>query len=158
MDRKLKIFLDQAGVSYQRIPHGQTFTALETAASAHVAAKELAKSVLVRVDGDLVMAVLPATHSVDLSALRALTHAEVVRLAEEREFEHLFPDCEPGAMPPFGNLYGIPVYVSTALAEDLEIAFNAGSHDELVRLAYADYLRLVNPRVCPISEPRLAEI
>ena len=158
MDRKFKIFLDECGVPYARLPHAPTFTALETAASAHVAARELAKTVMLRLDGQLAMAVVPATHNVDFAHVRAVTGAADVTMAKEREFEHLFPDSQPGAMPPFGHLYGVRVYVAEALAEDLEIAFNAGAHDELVKMSFADYKRLAHPIIARISEPRLATV
>ena len=158
MDRKLMIYLDESGVNYRTIQHGQTYTALETAAAAHVDGKELAKAVIVRLDDELVMAVVPATHMVDLHRLRMLAGAKNAVLAEEREFENLFPDCERGAEPPFGNLYGLKVYSSESLAEDVEIAFNAGNHHELVRMAYGDYVRIVRPIVCRLSLPRAATV
>jgi Ala-tRNA(Pro) deacylase len=158
MDRKLKIFLDDAGINYSVIEHGQTYTALETAAAAHVAGREIAKTVIVRLDDQLVMVVVPATHMVDLDELRMKTGAKTATLAEEREFEDLFPDCERGAEPPFGTLYGLRVYSSDALADDTEIAFNAGTHHELVRMSYGDFVRLAKPVVSSISIPRAAVV
>jgi Ala-tRNA(Pro) deacylase len=145
--QKLKEFLDSQRVKYVTIYHSPAFTAQEIAASAHVPGKELAKTVMVKIDGKLAMAVLPASFRVDLEMLKDVTGATSVELAGEKEFKDLFPACEVGAMPPFGNLYGMDVYVSEALTEDEEIAFNAGSHTELVRLAYADFERLVQPKV-----------
>jgi Ala-tRNA(Pro) deacylase len=121
------------------------------AALAHVPGKELAKTVMVKVDGRMSMAVLPASHNVDVYLLKELSGAEEVHLASEEQFKDLFPDCEVGAMPPFGNLYEMPVYVSNSLAEDADIAFNAGSHRELIRLHYADFERLVKPTVANFS-------
>ncbi len=145
--QKLKEFLDTQKVKYVTIYHSPAFTAQEIAASAHVPGKELAKTVMVKIDGKLAMAVLPASFRVDMDLLKDVTGASNVELASEKEFKDLFPACEVGAMPPFGNLYGMEVYVSEALTEDDEIAFNAGSHTELVRLAYADFERLVKPKV-----------
>ena len=144
---KMIRFLDENEVPYVRIIHAPSFTALETAASAHIPGKELAKTVMVELDGRMAMAVLPASFQVDLEALRVLAGANRIDLASEDQFRNLFPDCEPGAMPPFGNLYDMAVYATESLAEDEEIAFNAGSHIELVRLAYADFARLVEPCV-----------
>ena len=149
--RKLKQFLDGFGVKYEVLPHAPTYTAQETAQATHVSGVELAKTVIVRIDGKTVMAVVPATHHVDLDLLRRTASAMEVDLVPEHEFEQLFAECEPGAMPPFGNLYGMDVYVAKALSEDKEIVFNAGSHTEAIRISYADYDRLVSPKVAPIS-------
>ena len=150
---ELKAFLDEQGVPYTSIAHSPAYTSQKTAATAHVPGKELAKSVVIRVDGKLAMAVLPATAQVDFPKLRAVLGTEQVELAPEAEFRDQFPDCEVGAMPPFGNLYDMPVYVATDLAEDDEIVFNACSHTELVRLAYADFERLVQPTVLDFAHP-----
>jgi Ala-tRNA(Pro) deacylase len=148
---KLKEFLDSHHVKYVTIHHSPAFTAQEIAASAHVPGKELAKTVMVKADGKMAMAVLPASFRVDLEQLRQSIGASVVELAGEREFKDLFPACEVGAMPPFGNLYGMEVFVAEILTEDEEIAFNAGSHTELLRLKYADFAGLVHPRVVRLS-------
>ena len=145
--KQLKEFLDQNQVKYVSVSHSVAYTAQEIAASAHVKGKELAKTVIVKVDGKMAMAVLPASFQVDLEQLRHAAEASRVEIAGESEFKGLFPQCEVGAMPPFGNLYGMDVYSARELAEDDEIAFNAGTHTELVKLAYADFERLVNPRV-----------
>lgn len=150
--RKLKEFLDQNGVRWVSIVHSPAYTAQEVAASAHVKGKDLAKTVMVSVDGKPVMIVLPASQRVDFQVLREVTGGQNVVLASEAEFRELFPDCEAGAMPPFGNLYGMDVYVSPKLAEDDEIAFNAGSHTELMKLRYADFERLVKPRVAAFAQ------
>jgi Ala-tRNA(Pro) deacylase len=144
---KLKNFLDEHGVSYETIRHSPTYTAQKTAASAHVPGKELAKTVMIRVDGRLAMAVLPAPMQIDFQRLsRALTGAKV-ELADEGEFRAQFPDCEVGAMPPFGNLYDLAVYADEHLTKDDQIAFNACTHTELIQLAYDDYVKLVQPTV-----------
>jgi Ala-tRNA(Pro) deacylase len=145
--KKLRAFLDEHGVKYVSVSHSPAFTAQEIAATAHIPGQELAKTVMVKLDGKMAMAVLPASYQVDLDQLKQLARADAVELATEDEFKGLFAECEPGAMPPFGNLYGMDVYVSKSLAEDREIAFNAGSHTELVRLQYADFERLVQPTV-----------
>ncbi len=142
---KLKAFLDEHEIKYATISHSPAFTALEIAVSAHIPAKEIAKTVMVTVDGKMAMAVLPATFQVDLEHLRWDMGANAVDLASEAEFSDLFPDCELGAMPPFGNLYGMDVFMATRLAEDKYIAFNAGTHTELIRMAFRDYERLVRP-------------
>lgn len=144
---KLREFLDSRGIAYVVISHSVAYTAQGIAALAHIPGRELAKTVMVKLDGNLAMAVLPALARVDLPALRLAAAASTVALASEREFKDRFPDCETGAMPPFGNLYGMEVFVDEALTRDQEIAFNAGSHRELVKLAYADFSRLVQPKV-----------
>ena len=148
---KLKRFLAAEGVKYVTISHSQAFTAQEIAASAHIPGKELAKTVMVKIDGELAMAVLPADDRVDREALREAAGAESVELASESEFKNLFSSCELGAMPPFGNLWDMEVFADARLAEDEEIAFNAGSHSELVRLAYDDFVRLVQPRIVHLT-------
>jgi Ala-tRNA(Pro) deacylase len=112
----------------------------------------MAKTVIVKVDGRMAMAVLPASERVDLETLRAATGAARVSLATEQEFRTLFPDCEPGAMPPFGNLYGMDVFVAPHLADDPEIAFNAGTHTELIRLPFHDFARLVQPKILEVAK------
>jgi Ala-tRNA(Pro) deacylase len=143
--KKMKEFLDENGVKYVSIAHSPAYTAQEIAASAHVPGRELAKTVIVKVDGQMAMAVLPAARQVDFDRLCKALGAQSVELADESEFKDKFPNCEVGAMPPFGNLYDMETYLSSLLAEDQEIAFNAGSHTELVRLAYDDFCRLVKP-------------
>ncbi|MDH3255460.1 MAG: YbaK/EbsC family protein [Acidobacteriota bacterium] len=148
---RLKEFLDANQVKYVAISHSPAFTAQEIAASAHIPGRELAKTVIVKLDGAVAMAVVPASYFVNLERLAEEAGARKAELAEERDFKTLFPGCEPGAMPPFGNLYDMKVFVSTSLAEDEEIAFNAGSHTELLRLSYRDFERLVEPRVASFS-------
>ena len=144
---KLKEFLDSHHVKYVTISHSPAYTAQGIAASAHVPGKELAKTVVVRLDDELAMAVLPAPYKVDFGLLKQVAGAESVRLATEEEFESMFPGCEVGAMPPFGNLYGMKVFATESLAEDKEIAFNACSHTELIKMSFADFKRLVEPKI-----------
>src|SRR5262245_44672808 len=122
--QKLKQFLDRNSVKYVSIQHSPTYTAQEVAASAHIPGKELAKTVIIKLDDHFAMAVLPANQKVVLQDLREMTGSDKVQFASESEFQKLFPDCETGAMPPFGNLYGMDVYVAESLTHDEEIAFN----------------------------------
>ncbi len=145
--QKLKEFLDQNRVKYVVITHSPAHTAQEIAASAHIPGREMAKTVIVKLDGRMAMAVLPASELIDLDLLADAAFAQRAELADEDEFRDRFPDCELGAMPPFGNLYGMDVYVAEELTQDEEIAFNAGSFTELVRMSYADFARLVKPRI-----------
>jgi len=144
---KLRSFLDSHHVKYLVISHSLAYTAQGVAALAHVSGKQLAKTVIVKIDGVLAMAVLPASLHVDLDRLRKLTGAQAVELASESEFKDAFPDCETGAMPPFGNLYDMPVYADSSLAECEEITFSAGTHRELVRMNWDDMVHLVKPTV-----------
>lgn len=148
---KLKKFLDGNRVKYVSIKHSLAYTAQEIAASAHIQGRELAKTVIVKIDGEMAMAVLPANLRIDLNRLSQELGGKKVELADEREFSERFPECAPGAMPPFGNLYSMQVFVDPSLSEDEEIVFNAGSHTELIRLSYKDYKRLVKPRVIHIA-------
>jgi Ala-tRNA(Pro) deacylase len=148
---KLRDFLDSHQIKYLVISHSVAYTAQGIAALAHIPGKELAKTVMVMVDGKLAMAVVPASFKVDLFKLKRYLGAGTVELATETEFRDRFPDCETGSMPPFGNLYGMDVFVDERLAEDKEIAFNAGSHRELVRVRYADFSGLVQPAVIPLA-------
>ncbi len=143
--RNLKTFLDENRVRYHVLKHHEEFTAQEIAHALHVPGKELAKVVMVKADGQLVMAVLPASFRVDLDKLAGVVAAERAELATENEFKGYFPDCEPGAMPPFGNLYHLPVYVDRTLAEDDQIVFEAGTHHEAIKLDYLDFERLAQP-------------
>jgi len=157
---RLKEFLNSHGVKYITITHSPAYSAQEIAASAHVRGKELAKTVMVMLDGKMAMAVLPASYRVDLEMLRAAAGAKEAHLAHEDQFRDAFPDCMLGAMPPLGNLYGLPVYVAETLAEDEEITFNACTHTELIRMAYEDFERLALPTVARFSireTPKVAE-
>lgn len=148
---KLREFLRSNDVKYVTIAHSPAFTAQEIAAAAHIPGLELAKTVIVDLDGELAMVVLPAPYRVDLDRLKEAAGAEAARLASEDEFEDLFPNCELGAMPPFGNLWDMKVFADRRLRDDEKIAFNAGSHSELVRLPYEDFERLVEPEVLELG-------
>jgi len=148
---KLREFLDQHNVKYLVISHSVAYTAQGIAALTHTPGRELAKTVMVIVDGRLAMAVVPASCRVDLTRLKRHLRADSVELASEAEFRDQFPDCETGAMPPFGNLYGMDVFADESLALDKEIAFNAGSHRELVRMNFPDFRDLVGPTLMALT-------
>jgi len=143
----LKEFLDQNNVRYITITHSIAYTAQGIAALTHTKGRELAKTVMVKVDGALAMAVVPASWHVSLELLKEGTGARTVELAGESDFFNRFPGCETGAMPPFGNLYGMAVFADDGLAREKEIAFNAGSHRELIRMTYDDFAQLARPRI-----------
>ncbi len=140
-------YLDKHDVKYVVISHSPAYTAQGIAALSHTPGKELAKTVVVKLDGELTMAVLPASFQVDVGMLKKATNAKHVELASENEFKGRFLECETGAMPPFGNLYGMNVIADESLSRDKEIAFNACSHRELIRLAWEDFEKLVQPKI-----------
>ena len=148
---KLKEFLDSHNIKYTTIMHSTAYTAQEIAQLVHIKGRELAKTVIVKLDDRVTMAVLPASKRIDISLLENAAGAKAAALATEAEFRERFPECETGAMPPFGNLYGMPVFVDASLTRDAEIAFNAGTHNELIRLSYEDFARLVQPKVAIFS-------
>jgi Ala-tRNA(Pro) deacylase len=149
--QKLHAFLNDNQIKYLKIEHSPAYTAQEIAAAVHIPGEALAKSVMVKIDNKMTMVVLPANHRINFAKLTEETGAGEVRLAEESEFGDLFPDCSLGAMPPFGNLYGIEVIVDQTLANDDDITFNACSHTELIQLSYRDFETLVKPRVLNFS-------
>ena len=150
---RLRAFLDERHVPYEVLPHSRDYTAQETAAHTHTRGREFAKAVIVRAGSGHVMAVLPAHHEVDLERLGAALGHRSVELASEEEIARLCPDCEPGAIPPFGNLWDLSVVASFALAENERITCNAGSHREAIRLSWSDYRRVVEPRLADFSRP-----
>ena len=149
--KRLKEYLEKNQVSFEVGYHQRVYTAQEIAAAEHVPGKELAKVVMVRADGKMVMLVLPASFRVDMEKLKGILKSKKVEKAKEEEFQDLFADCEIGAMPPFGNLYDLEVWVDQVLTEDKDIVFNAGSHVETLKIKYSDYARLVNPKVGQFS-------
>ena len=153
---KLREFLDSHHIKYLVISHSVAYTAQGIAALMHLSGKKLAKTVIVKIDGVLAMAVVPASMHVDLDLLRAAAGGGLVEVATEQEFKDAFPDCETGAMPPFGNLYDMPVYADESLAENEEITFNAGTHRELMRMAWADVVRLVDPQIISLTHRAVA--
>jgi len=151
--RQITDFLDKEKVPYELLAHERAFTAQGVAASLHVRGRDFAKAVIVKTaDGRRVMAVIPGPRHVDLEALEGLLGTRV-ELAREEEFAGLFPGCELGAEPPFGNLYGLPVYADESLHRDPDIVLNAGTHTEAIRMRWADYERLVRPVVGALSTP-----
>jgi Ala-tRNA(Pro) deacylase len=143
--QRLKQVLDQHKIKYISINHSPAYTARETAASTFVPRREFAKTIIVDIDGEKIMAVLSASRHVDLEALRKLAQANEVRLATEDEFRELFPDCEVGAMPPFGSLYNTRVFVEEMVTEVDDLCFNAGSHEQILRMNSADFIKLEQP-------------
>lgn len=144
---RLHHLLDAQHAPYTTLPHDRTITAHETAAAARVGQHHFAKTVMLKADGRMAMVVMPAAYRVDLGRLSLALGGPTVELAEEAEFKDAFPDCELGAMPPFGHLYGMPVYVDSRLAQQAEIVFNAGSHTDAVRMPYAEFERLAEPEL-----------
>ena len=142
---RLKAFLDENKVTYSVMSHAPAYTAQAAAAVMHISGKEIAKTVVVRAGENTALAVLPASHHVNLEKLGLLL-GKPARLATEKEFADLFPDCELGAMPPVGQLYDLPVFVDKSLADDEEIVFSAGTHRDAIRMRFADFARLVKLR------------
>ena len=149
--KKLKDYLEKNQVRYEVGFHERVYTSQEIAAATHVPGKELAKVVMVKADGKMVMLVLPASYRVDTKKLKKVLKCKRLGVAKEKDFEELFPDCEVGAMPPFGNLYNLEIWVDQVLTEDEFIVFQAGSHVETLKIKYSDYIRLVNPKVGDFS-------
>jgi len=148
---KVRSLLDRSDVDYSIIHHRPTFTAHETAESAHVKGRDFAKPVIVKIDNWMAMVVIPASKQVSLEELEEVVGTHNVRLAKEYEFASLFPDCEAGAMPPLGNLYGLDVYVDPSLAMEDEIVFNGGTHTELIRMSFDDFAALTHPKVAIVA-------
>ena len=144
---RMEKILRENGVGFEVKTHEQAFTMQEVAAALHVPGNQVAKVVIVCADKDKVMLVLPAPYRMNVDLVRDLVGAKTIRLAKEEEFADLFPDCATGAMPPFGNLYGVPVYVDRSMAEEPDIVFRIGTHRETMMIAYADFVRLAQPVV-----------
>ena len=154
MLRKLKEVFDQAKISYEVYNHPRAFTTQEIAARQHITGRAMAKVVVLRVDGSFIMAVLPSNRMISFGNVKTSLGAKEVALATEEQFAILFPECEIGAMPPFGNLFGLPVYADPAMSRYDFIYFNAGNHLQTVRIKYEDYKRLVNPEIVRLTEER----
>ncbi len=148
---KLEKYFRENGVGYRAMTHPVAYTAQEVAAAQKVPGQQIAKVVMVIADGRMAMLVMPASYRIDFPKLKRVLVAKETRLAREHEFADLFPDCDTGAMPPFGNLYNVPVYVDQSLTQDPEIVFQAGSHRETMKIAYADYARLAQPTVAEFA-------
>ncbi len=157
--KRLQSYLDANRVPYEVVSHPKAYTAHDIAQSLDVPGHLVAKVVVVKADGYFVMTVLPSTWRVDIKRLRDTLDARDVRLATEAEIANLFPDCQVGAMPPFGNLYGIEVYVDQLLTEDESIVFEAGSYVGAMKLRYKDFAALVRPKVAAFHhEPSKIEL
>jgi Ala-tRNA(Pro) deacylase len=148
---KLLEHLKSHNVKYETIKYSPVYTAQEIAAATHIPGKQLAKSVMLKIDGVMAMAVLPASFQINFKRLKEATGTKKIELANEQEFKALFPDCELGAMPPFGNLYGMDVYVDKNITKEVQIGFCSGMHGELIVMSYADFEDLVNPKVISYS-------
>ena len=149
--KTLQKFLDDHDIEYVVISHSKAYTAQRIAAAAHVSGKEIAKTVILKADGDLLMAVLPGTERVSLTKAQKILNANNVDLANESEFAKAFADCDVGAMPPFGSLYDIKTLVDKKLTKDEQIYFNACSHRELVKMSFEDFAKLEQPQVVDIA-------
>lgn len=145
--KKLKELLDSNKIKYVLMSHSPAYTAQQVAQTSHVSGYQMAKTVMVKLDGKLVMVVIPATNKVNFDIVKKNAKASKAELASENEFKSLFPGCEVGAMPPFGNLFNVDVLVAESMAQNKEIAFNAGSHSEVMKLAYKDFKKVVKPKV-----------
>lgn len=150
---RLEKYFQENGVPFQSMTHPVVYTAQEVAAAQHVSGHQVAKTVIARTGEQLVMLVLPASHRVNLNKLMAVLGSQSVMLAREPDFRHLFPDCEVGAMPPFGNLYNLPVYVDQSMSGVQEFVFRAGTHQDTMKIAYADFTRLAAPVVADFAVP-----
>ncbi|NUM81305.1 YbaK/EbsC family protein [bacterium] len=145
--KKIKDYLDSHQVKYVVVSHSPAYTAQEVAAYTHIPGKDMIKTVMVKIDDRMTMLVLPADHNVHFNRLREVTGANKIELANEREFKDLFPECEVGAMPPFGHLYGLPMIIEKSLTDDAEIAFNAGTHREVIKMAYNDFAKVIKATI-----------
>lgn len=152
MLKNLCDFLDSHKTRYTTVHHSQAFTAQEIAESAHVQSRDFAKTVIVKLDGKLAMVVLPASEKVDTDLLGSVSGSKKAEIAGENEFQSHFPKCEIGAMPPFGNLFEMDVYVEEKMAANDNVVFNAGTHTELVQMSMKDFLDLIHPKIVRISK------
>ena len=152
LKKKLKDFLDENHMKYITMIHSKAYTSQEIAAILHVPGKMFAKTVILKSENGYLMAVLPATHKVNFDLFRQVSHTREIKLATEEEFESLFPKCEIGAMPPFGNIYELPLYVDSELTKDIDICFNATTHSEVIKMKYEDYERLAKPIIGTFGE------
>jgi len=144
---KIRDFLDRNNVNYEAFSHPITYSAQMTAHKAHIHGKDFAKPIIVKIMGKMMMIVVTANQKINLRLLKNLYNTEEVELAKESEFINIFPDCEPGAMPPFGPLYGMEEIISSELSKDKEIVFNAGTHSDLIRMKFNDFQKIVNPKI-----------
>lgn len=143
--KTLKKMLDSKSIKYVTITHSPAYTVQDVSESAHISGSKMAKTLVINADGTLALAVIPGNKKLDLNALKSLTKAKEIHLANESEFKNKFPDCEVGAMPPFGHLYDMKMYVDDSLSKEKEIGFNAGTHSEVIKINYQDYEAIAKP-------------
>ena len=150
--RRIRDYLHSQDVPYEQVHHSQAFTAQETAHSLHISGKRCAKAVVLDGDGKLVMAVIPASNRLNLQELRATLEVNRLEMLPESELAKGFPDCDLGAIPPFGNLYGIDLWVDRTVSDGEEIVICAGTHEDCLRMKYSDFSKLTKPRLARFSE------
>lgn len=148
---KLKNYLDKEKIPYELLEHSLAYTALEIAGSQHIPGRQVAKSVIVKSDDIFLMCVLPAIHYIDLQKFKKILNSKHLELAQEEEIAKLFPEFEVGAEPPFGNLYGLPLYADKSLEVDEDIVFNAGTHTDMVKMKWRDYQRIAKPQIVDLG-------
>ena len=151
--QRVQEYLDSNNVRFELLPHYPAFPAQKTAQSLHVSGKHFAKAVILHADDRLVMAVLPASHRLNLHDLRQELEVRHLEMAPESEVEKICSDCELGAFPPFGHFYGMDTWVDRSLEKSEEIVFNAGTHTEAIRMKYSDYFKLASPRLASFADP-----
>ena len=156
MNRRLRNFLEKEQISYYHQYHAPVFAAKDVATEEHISTRVMAKTVVIKADGQYALAVIPAASRIDVTKLKTALGVKHARLASEIEFTAMFPDCEIGAMPPFGNLYDVPVYCEASLAKDKEIVFNAGTHADTIRIKFSDFTRLAQPRILAFATDHAA--
>ncbi len=150
--QRIRDYLDSQNVLYETVHHSQAFSGQEVAHSLHLSGKRLAKAVVLGGDGKLLMAIIPASHRLNLQDMRVAAEVMSLEMVSESELAKVFPDCEGGAVPPFGNLYGLEVWVDRAVSDSEEIFFCAGTHQDCLRMKYSDFSRLCRPRLGRFSD------
>jgi len=150
--QRIRDYLDSQDVPYEPIHHSQAFTGQEVAHSLHMSGKRLAKAIVLAGDGKPVMAIIPASHRLNFQEFRAALEADRLEMLPEGELVKLFPDCDLGAIPPFGNLYGLGVWVERTVSDAEDVVFCAGTHEDCLRMRYSDFTKLTKPRLGRFSE------
>jgi Ala-tRNA(Pro) deacylase len=152
--RNIKQYLFHGYASYTHKKHAPAFTSQEIAEAEHVPGEQFAKTVILNTGQKLIMAVVPADHIINIDTLKQTIGCDQLTLASEKDFIEAFPACQPGAIPPFGKLFGLPVYCDNALAQQSEIEFNAGTHIDTIRMDFGSFRKLENPLLLTFSEKR----
>ena len=155
--QRIRDYLDSQNVPYATLHHSQAFTAQEVAHSLHVSGKKCVKVVVAKGDNKPVLVVLPASFRLDFQELKSALKASHVEMVTESELVGLFPDCDLGAVPPFGNLYGMGIWVDRAVANAENIVFCAGTHEDCIRMSYSDFAKLTMPHLGHFSQPETAQ-